>query len=56
MGRDVSFEEMAAALRKAFAEALKLRFEDVGLSHGELALAQALERDKYADPGWTWER
>lgn len=56
LGRRVGYEEAAAALRRAFADAFNITLEGSALSRDEMARAAALEHDKYANPRWTWQR
>lgn len=53
LGRRPSFEETALALADGFRAAHGLALEPGGLSEDEAALAETLERDKYATDDWT---
>ena len=52
-GRQLSLAEAAACLRQGFAQALALNFVEAGLTATELARAEALCAEKYANPAWT---
>jgi lipoate-protein ligase A len=56
LGRPTAYAEAAAALRRAFAQALGICFEDSTLTLEEERLAQSLEEIMYASPAWTWDR
>lgn len=56
LGRRVGYGEAAAALRRAFADTFAITLERSALSSDEAARAATLERDKYANPAWTWQR
>ncbi|MBI1886010.1 MAG: lipoate--protein ligase family protein [Chloroflexi bacterium] len=56
LGREVACSEMADALRRAFRATLALPLEDAAPTPTEAALAERLEREKYASPEWTWAR
>lgn len=54
LGRRVPRREMAAALVEGFARAWGVQFCRGRLTVEEEQLAQRLEREKYANPRWTW--
>ena len=56
LDRTVSYEEMAAAMRDAFAECFGVRLEPGEPTRGERELAERLQREKFADAAWTWQR
>jgi lipoate-protein ligase A len=53
LGREVSFDEAAAALAEGFAGALNLSLEAGDLSDYERALAERLRREQYANDAWN---
>jgi lipoate-protein ligase A len=53
LGREVSWEEAAAALARGFAEALNLELSKGALSDHEQALAAQLRAEKYATTAWN---
>ena len=53
LGRPVSFDELAAALREGFEERLGVVLEEGDLTAWELARAQELRDTRYATPAWT---
>jgi lipoate-protein ligase A len=54
LGRRVSRREIASALVEGFTRAWAVRFRRGRLTADEEQLAQRLEREKYANPAWTW--
>ncbi len=54
LGRPVSWEEAADALRRGFAEALNLILESAPLTPLEMALATKLREEKYATEAWNF--
>lgn len=56
LGHMVSYDEMALAMRDAFAECFGVRLERAVPTPAERNLAAQLEREKYADAAWTWQR
>jgi lipoate-protein ligase A len=54
LGRRVSRREMASALVEGFTCAWGVQFRRGRLTAKEEQLAQRLEREKYANPAWTW--
>ncbi|MCJ7811380.1 MAG: lipoate--protein ligase family protein [Dehalococcoidia bacterium] len=55
LGRRVPRREMARALVEGFSRAWGVQFRRGRLTAEEEQLAQRLEREKYADPAWTWQ-
>jgi lipoate-protein ligase A len=53
LGREVTWDEAAAALARGFAEALNLQWVAAGLSASEQALARRLRAEKYAESAWN---
>ncbi len=56
LGREVPWEEVAAAWRDAFAGVLDIDFQPGALSEPELLAAQELLAARYANDGWTLRR
>lgn len=56
LGREVSFAEVAAALKEGFQRALGIGLRDGEPSQEERRLAHALRRDKYATHAWNARR
>jgi lipoate-protein ligase A len=56
LGKPVSWESVAAAWRDAFAETLDIVFETAPLSEQELAHADSLMTEKYANDAWNRRR
>jgi lipoate-protein ligase A len=54
LGRRLSRREMASALVDGFSRAWAVQFRCGPLTAEEKRLAQQLEREKYANPAWTW--
>ena len=54
LGRPVSWDELAEALVTGFARAWGIEIRPGELSAEEEELARRLERECYADPGWTF--
>jgi len=54
LGRRVLRREMASALVEGFGRAWGVQFRRGRLTAEEEQLAQRLEREKYANPAWTW--
>ena len=54
LGRRVSHREMASALVEGFTRAWGVQFRRGRLTAEEEQLAQRLERERYANPAWTW--
>jgi lipoate-protein ligase A len=54
LGRRLSRREMASALVDGFGRAWAVQFRRGPLTAEEERLAQQLEREKYANPAWTW--
>jgi len=54
LGRRVSRREMASALVEGFGCVWGIQFRRGRLTAKEGQLAQQLEREKYANPAWTW--
>lgn len=52
LGREVSWDEAARAIRAGFAEALNLEFVEAPLSANEWVAAEKLRAEKYA--AWEW--
>ncbi len=55
LGRSVSRREMASALVQGFGRAWGAQFRCGRLTAEEERLAQRLERERYANPAWTWQ-
>lgn len=55
LGRDPAWEEVTAALKDGWEEALGVRLEPDEPTDGERARAEALE-ERYAGAAWTWHR
>jgi len=55
LGRRVPRREVAGALVEGFSRAWGVQFRRGRLTAEEEQLAQRLEREKYADPAWTWQ-
>ena len=53
LGRRVSWDELAEALVLGFARAWGMEIRPGELTTEEEELARRLERERYADPGWT---
>jgi len=53
LGRPVGWDELAEALAAGFARAWGIEIRPGELSPREEELARRLERERYADPGWT---
>ena len=53
LGRPVTFEELAAALRQGFAQRLGIELQDGELTEWELALARDLRETKYSTRQWN---
>lgn len=53
LGRPLAWEQAARAFARAFAEVLSLDLVPGELTPGELQRAEALLREKYANPAWT---
>ena len=53
LGRSVEWEEAAQAFMAGFSETLNLELIDGEPSPEELAEADRLEREQYANPDWT---
>ncbi len=53
LGRSVSWEEAASAIRAGFTEGLGLDFDEDSLSLDEIRRADQLARERYARPDWT---
>jgi len=53
LGRQVSFDEAANALKNGFATALRIDLEPGELSTPEMENAVKLAREKYQNPAWT---
>ena len=56
LGREVPWEEVAAAWRDAFAGILDIDFQSGALSEPELLATQELLAARYANDGWTLRR
>lgn len=56
LGRWITRQEMARALRRGFAQALDVSWVGATLSEEEAMRARLLEREKYANPAWTWSQ
>ncbi len=56
LGRVVSYDEAASALRDGFAAALDLALEEIPLTAAEQARAGILRAEKYAHDAWTRRR
>ena len=56
LGRPVSFEEVAAALRQGFATALGVELEAGELTREERALTERLRAEKYSTEEWNLKR
>jgi len=54
LGRPVSWEEAAEAMRRGFAEALNLIFESAPLTPLETELTTKLREEKYATEAWSF--
>ena len=54
LGRRVSRPEIASALVEGFTRAWGVQFRRGRLTVEEEQLAQRLERERYANPAWTW--
>ena len=54
LGRPVSWEEAAEAMRRGFAEALNLIFESAPLTPLETELTTKLREEKYATEAWNF--
>jgi lipoate-protein ligase A len=55
LGRRVSRREIASALVEGFGRAWGVQFRRGCLTAEEEQLAQRLERERYANPAWTWQ-
>jgi lipoate-protein ligase A len=55
LGRRVPRREVARALVEGFSRAWGVQFRRGRLTAEEEQLAQRLEREKYANPAWTWQ-
>jgi lipoate-protein ligase A len=53
LGRDVTWNEAAGAIRAGFAEALGLHFDEGSLTPAEIRRADHLVRERYTQPDWT---
>jgi lipoate-protein ligase A len=53
LGYPLTWEQTAQTFSRAFAEVLNLELVPAGLTPGELQRAEALLREKYANPAWT---
>lgn len=56
LGRQVDWEEAAAAVRTGFMETLGLDLEINSLTKTEMVAAESLSASKYANPDWTRRR
>jgi lipoate-protein ligase A len=56
LGRQVDWEEAAAAVRTGFMETLGLDLEQTRLTEAEAAAAESLSAGKYGHPDWTRRR
>jgi lipoate-protein ligase A len=56
LGHQVAFAEVADFLQQGFMKALNLTFTEGTLTEQELAWAEALRAEKYADEAWTMRR
>ena len=54
LGFSPTWQQAADALVKAFSEQLQVEIEAGEPSESELTRAQTLEREKYANPAWTY--
>ena len=55
-GRDIEIAEVMDKLASHMAELLQVDFYEAGLSAAEIQSADALYREKYADPAWTFRK
>jgi lipoate-protein ligase A len=53
LGRPLDWEEAAQAFAQAFSQVLNIQLEPAELNAPELERAEALLREKYANPAWT---
>jgi len=53
LGRPISFDDLAAALRQGFEEHFGITFEEAGLTEWETAQAKQLRDERYAARAWT---
>jgi lipoate-protein ligase A len=53
LGREVTWDEAAAAMTRGFAEALNLELVETPLTEREKELAEQLRAEKYATEGWN---
>ncbi|MFQ5879094.1 MAG: biotin/lipoate A/B protein ligase family protein [Dehalococcoidia bacterium] len=56
LGRRLTRRQVAAALQEAFAGVVGVELLPGGLTGEEEALAQRLQKEKYANPAWNWIR
>ncbi|MEM3088159.1 MAG: biotin/lipoate A/B protein ligase family protein, partial [Candidatus Bathyarchaeia archaeon] len=56
MGRRVTFEEVANALKIGFEEALEIELLKNALTEEEMVLATRLQTEKYQSRDWTFSR
>lgn len=56
LGREVSFAELAAALREGLAGSLNAAFREADLTPAERARAGEIARERYGNPAWTLAR
>lgn len=56
LGREVPYEEAAAALRRGFAEAWEAELEKGKLSEAEAMQAQRLAAERFSSPEWNGRR
>lgn len=52
LGRQISFDQTAAAYQTAFAETLNINFQSAQPTQEELSRAYELEKEKYKNPEW----
>ncbi len=56
LGRPVSYGETGEALKRGFAEALRMEFVEEGLTPDEIRLAKELHDGKYSRDEWNFKR
>jgi len=56
LGRPVRWEEAATALADGFRQALGIQFSEETVSEAEIALARAIQEQRYGDEAWTTHR
>ena len=56
LGREIPYEEAAAALRRGFAEAWGATLEDAPLTAAEAAEARRCAVERFSTPGWNGRR